>query len=167
MQDIRRLVSNGNDYGNYFELPTMNHKYQCKSYRFSYGISAARPTNIANAISKVWPKDALLFCWALFVCLGMGRLSMRLYAYGSSVSSPCSNSILLLFKSCMQHDHELGTSKLWVNGDGGSAGEPKFIPRPGKSIELHTSTHICAAYIPVFLIRIPYCSPPPQAIYHT
>ena len=51
--DIRRLVPNGSDNGNYFDLPTMNPNYHGKSYRYSYGISAARPTNLANALCKV------------------------------------------------------------------------------------------------------------------
>ncbi len=39
--------------GSYFELPATNGAFRGRVYRYAYGISAVRPTNIANALAKV------------------------------------------------------------------------------------------------------------------
>jgi len=49
---IKKLIANPGEYGNYYEFPTISPLKHCVEYRYAYGIAAARPTNVANAIAK-------------------------------------------------------------------------------------------------------------------
>ncbi|EFJ39481.1 hypothetical protein VOLCADRAFT_108622 [Volvox carteri f. nagariensis] len=46
------LLTDEDAYGNFFEFPAINPRFQGKPYRYMYGTAAIRPTNMGNALAR-------------------------------------------------------------------------------------------------------------------